>query len=97
MSTGPYYRGGNDLTPLPHELRVDPATGMLRPTHGVSVWSKPHGLDRFGGPHQVTQLPQELVIIQRGKNPDHYEIVPAFPMTQDDYEHALAGVVLVPV
>jgi hypothetical protein len=40
-------------------------------------------------------VPEELAIIQRGMNPDHYEIVPAYPTTMDDYEKALAKVVLV--
>jgi hypothetical protein len=97
MLTVPFYRGGNSLTPLPHEVRVDPVSGLLRATHGVSVWSKPNGLQRFGGAYKITQVPEELAIIQRGKNPDHYEIVPAYPITMDDYEKALAKVVLVPV
>jgi hypothetical protein len=45
----------------------------------------------------VTQLPDTLRIIQRGGNPHHHEIVPAAPMTEDEYEAELARIVLVPI
>jgi hypothetical protein len=97
MTAGPYYRGGNSLRPKARDLRFDPATGLVLPTHGVSVFSRPDGLDRFGGAHRVTNLPGELKVIQRGKDPNHFEIVPAVPMTLGEYEQALEKIVLVPV
>jgi hypothetical protein len=77
-------------------VRIDPATGLLRAGRGVSVFSRPDGLERFGGAYRVTQLPPELTIIQVGRDPTHFEIAPVRPMTLDEYEQALAKIVLVP-
>jgi hypothetical protein len=45
----------------------------------------------------VTNLPEELRIVQRGRDPTHFEIVPARPMTPAEYEEALSKIVLIPV
>jgi hypothetical protein len=97
MATGDFYRGGISLQPLPHEVKRDPRTGLLQPTHGLSVFDQPDHLEKFGGAHQVTNVPAELRIIQRGRNSHHFEIVPAQPMTMAEYEEALQQIVLVPV
>jgi hypothetical protein len=97
MSPIDYYRGGSSLKPRPIDVRIDPATGLLRPGRGVSVFSRPDGLDRFGGAHRVTQVPPELAIVQVGRNPTHFEIVPVRPMNLDEYEQALGKIVLVPI
>jgi hypothetical protein len=81
MATAEYYRGGTNLKPRPFEVKIDPVTGLLQPTHGISVFSRPDSLDRFGGAFRVTCVPEELTIIQRGRDPTHFEIVPARPMT----------------
>jgi hypothetical protein len=65
MGAGDYYRGGNSLKPWPDEVKIDPATGLLKTTHGVSVWNRPNGLEKFGGAHKVTGIPPELRIINR--------------------------------
>jgi len=69
----------------------------LQPTQGVSVWDRPDGLERFGGAYRVTALPDTLMVIQRGRNPHHYEIVPATPMTLAECEAELSQIVLIPV
>ena len=92
-----FYRGGNSLTPRSDEVKTDPATGLLRTTHGVSVFDRPDNLGRFGGAYRLTNLPGELQIVQRGRDPHHHEIVPARPMTMSEYEEALSRIVLVPV
>lgn len=92
-----YYRGGATLAPRPIDVRIDPVTGLLRPGRGVSVYSRPDGLERFGGAHRITQVPPELTIIQVGRDPTHHEIVPARPMTLEEYEQALQKIILVPV
>ncbi len=97
MATGDFYRGGNSLKPWPDEVKIDPATGLLQTTHGVSVFNRPDNLERFGGAYLVTQIPVELRLIQRGRNPHHFEIVPAVPMPFAEYEDALSKVVLIPV
>lgn len=91
-----YYRGGSSLQPKSFEVREDPDTGLLKCTHGVSVFDRPDNLDRFGGAYRVTNIPAELKVIQRGRDRTHFEIVPAMPMTFIDYEKALLEIVLVP-
>jgi hypothetical protein len=91
-----FYRGGDSLKPTSRDVRVDPITGFLKNTRGVSVFSRPDGLDRFGGAYRLTNVPPELSIIQRGANPTHYEIVPATAMTLTEYEEALNKITLVP-
>lgn len=97
MGARDYYRGGNGLKPWPDEVKMDPATGLVQTTHGVSVWDRPDGLEQFGGAHRVTSLPPELQIIRRGRNPNHYEIVPVSPMPFAEYEDALSRIILIPV
>jgi len=97
MPPDEFYRGGNSLQPRPHEVRIDPTTGLLLPTHGVSVFDRPDSLEHFGGAYRVPGVPVELRIIQRGRDPHHHEIVPARPLTLAEYERALQQIVLVPV
>jgi hypothetical protein len=92
-----YYRGGPSLKPRPHDIRVDRVAGLVQPTHGVSVFDRPDGLERFGGAYRTGSLPDNLKIIQRGRDQHHYEIVPANPMTVAEYEEALSKILLVPV
>ena|SRR6516225_4886879 len=96
MAAVAFYRGGSSLAPRRGELRFDPLTGDVLPTHGVSVFDRPDGLDRFGGAYRLNNVPDTLRIIHRGRDPHHHEIVPAFPMPRDEYEKALAGIVLTP-
>lgn len=79
-----YYRGARDeapsFVPRPNDYKVDPATGFVKETHGVSLFDnagsisskgfEPHGLD-------MNSVPSTLRIIQRGRDLNHYEIVPA--------------------
>ncbi len=83
--TGPqFFRGarGTDapsFTPRPNEFKVDPETGLVRDTHGVSVFDNPDSVSSKGfTPHEInpSTIPDELRIIQRGQDPHHYEIVP---------------------
>src|SRR6266404_1899873 len=39
-----YYRGGNNVAPKPNEVRLDRTTGLLRTTHGISVFDRSDGL-----------------------------------------------------
>jgi hypothetical protein len=96
MAADAYYRGGTSRKPTPGDVRIDAATGLVQPTHGISVYDRPDGLERFGGAHRVTAVPDSLRIIQRGRDPHHHEIVPARPMTLAEYEAAFGQVVLVP-
>ncbi len=60
MPSGEFYRGGNSLKPRSQDVRIDPTNGLLRPTHGISVFDEPEGLDRFGGAYRVTGVPDTL-------------------------------------
>jgi hypothetical protein len=97
MTAASFYRGGSSLQLRPGEARVDPATGLERTTHGISVFDRPDNLDRFGGAHEVVSLPDKLRIIQRGRDPHHFEIVPAVPIPLAEYEEALRQIVLAAV
>ena len=92
-----YYRGGNSLVPRSIDTVIDALTGLLRTDRGISVLDTPSGLERFGGPYEVTNLPPELHVVKAGRRPGHFEIAPVHPMTPDEYEEALAEIVLVPV
>lgn len=97
MGAGEYYRGGNSLVPSRREVKFDPDTGLVLPLRGVSVFNPPDNLDRFGGAHRLTNIPPELRIVQRGRDPSHHEIIPAQPMTWEEYREALGKIVLIPV
>lgn len=79
-----FFRGAKhgdppSFLPRPNEFKVDPATGFARETHGVSVFDNPASVaNKELVPHRVNQgtIPDELRVIQRGRDPHHYEIVP---------------------
>jgi hypothetical protein len=89
-----FYRGGSNLTPKPREVRIDPATGLVLPVRGVSVFDKPDNLEPFGGAYRLDNLPPTLRIIQVGRDPHHHEIVAAQPMTMAEYERELGKITL---
>jgi hypothetical protein len=88
------YRGGTDLTVKPGEVKIDPLTGLVQPTHGLSLETDPSGLARFGGAHKVKSIPNELRIMQRGKRHTHFELVPKQPMTPARFQDLVKQVVL---
>ncbi len=83
----PVFRGGTSLTIKANEVRV--VEGKVMPSHGISLNTKAAGLERFGGAKQIKSLPSGLEIIQRGGNPNHYEIVPKEPMPLDQFQALL--------
>jgi hypothetical protein len=88
------FRGGADLKLKPGELKVDPATGLAKPTHGLSLDANPEALERFGGARQIRSIPSELKIVQRGARLEHFEIVPREPMTPARFQELLNQVQL---
>ena len=97
---GDYYRGSKKGEPVsfeakPGEYKIDPATGNVKTTHGVSVFYNSASVSNKGfEPHKVdmSTVSDDLNIIQRGNDIKHYEIVPAKPMPLDDYQAALSKV-----
>jgi hypothetical protein len=63
-------------------------------THGVSVDADLNHVVEYGGAYAVRDIPPGLRIIQRGQRSTHYEIVPAFSMTPQQYQSLLDQVVL---
>lgn len=83
------YRGGGVLQADPKDVKVDPSTGQLRTTHGISVETDPARLSRFGQFRQIKWVPPSVKIIQRGRRLTHFEIVARHPMSPDEYQDAL--------
>lgn len=88
------FRGGTDMTVKPGEIRVDPMTGLVQPTHGLSLDTDPANLIRFGGVSKVRSIPDELQIVQRGRRDTHFEIVPKQPISPDRYQELVSQIVL---
>jgi len=86
------YRGGSSLEPSDIDVKIDKATGLLKPGRGISLNSDPSKLQRFGGAREVVSVPPELQIVQTTGT--HYEIAPRMPMTLERYQQLLKQVVL---
>ncbi|MVO18482.1 hypothetical protein [Parasedimentitalea huanghaiensis] len=97
-----FFRGARpgqvpDFTPRPNDYKVDPATGFVKPTHGVSVFDNPESVASKGfDPHQIDRstVPDTLDIIQRGRDPSHFEIAPkpGSNLTPDQYIEACQSI-----
>ena len=85
MDAPKYYRGGPSLKPRPSDYRIDRGTGLVKTVRGVFVRDQPDGFDRFGGAYEVGSLPDNLHVNQIGKDPHHFEIAPAVPMTPAEF------------
>ena len=83
------YRGGNSFTASSKDIRINPATGLLKTSHGISLNVNPSSLSGFGGAYRIETMPMGVDIIQRGMSPEHYEIVPTYPMTFNRYQNLL--------
>lgn len=82
------YRGGKSMKIKPGEIRLD-SNGMVKSTHGVSCNLSAAGLGKFGGANRIKKIPEGLKVIQRGKDPDHLEIVPREPMSPERFQQLL--------
>ena len=95
------YRGAQSgqspsMAAQPKEFRVT-AGGEVKDTHGVSVFDNPHSVvDRGYVPHEIdlNSVPSELQIIQRGRDPLHYEVVPRSGgrLLPEEFQRALAKI-----
>ena len=74
--TPTFYRGGSNFEARPEEVRMDPQTNYVKPTHGISIHTDADCIRRFGGAYKIVFLPDTLKIVQRGRDLGHYEIVP---------------------
>ena len=88
------YRGGSSFEVKPGEVKIK--DGMVQTTHGPSLNLDPEKVKKFGGAYRVKEIPDELQIIQRGKDLRHYEIVPKDPMPLEKFVELLKKVKLGP-
>ena len=89
------FRGGADLTPRRGiDVLIDRNTGLLRTDRGISLFDDPAQVEQFGGAYRVESIPEGLTIQQRGRNPGHYELMPADPISFERYVELLKQVVL---
>jgi hypothetical protein len=92
------FRGGADLTPrLGIDVLIDRNTGLLRTDRGISLFADAAIVERFGGAYRVESIPEGLKMQQRGRDPGHYELMPAEPISFERYVELLQQVVLRPV
>jgi len=100
-----FYRGAlpgrlPSFVPRPNEFKVDPKTGFVKDTHGVSVFDNAESVASKGfEAHVVDQssIPDTLRIIQRGADPRHFEIVPkpGANLTPQQFIEACSSIVCV--
>jgi len=100
-----FFRGAKvgeapSFVPRPNEFKVDPKTGFVKDSHGVSVFDNPLSVSSKGYvPHQVGQssVSDSLRIIQRGSDPRHFEIVPVpgANLTPQQFINACGSIVCV--
>lgn len=99
---GDFYRGARagdspSFIPKSNEFKVDPDTGFVKPTHGVSIFDNPESVSRNGFvPHRVNldSVPDSLQIIQRGGDKRHFEITPrpGSDLTPQQFIDACSGI-----
>ena len=95
-----FYRGSKKGEPVsfqakPGEYKIDSQTGLVKTTHGVSVFDNPGSVRSKGFiPNKVdiNSVGNEIKIIQRGNDLRHFEIVPASPMPLENYQAALSRI-----
>jgi hypothetical protein len=96
-----FFRGGKggvvSFLPTPRDYKIK--DGLVQATHGVSIFNNTtsvtqHGFEAFRVSTET--LPESLKIIQRGKDLNHFEIVPRSPMPPVEYQAALARVQATP-
>lgn len=88
-------RGNVNFTPKPNEYRIDPNTGLVRTTHGVSVFDNAESVLRRGfTPYEIDMntVSDKLQIKQRGLDPHHFEIMPKSSMPEMEYKAELSKI-----
>lgn len=87
-----YYRGGDSFKA--RELDVKMTKGQIvQPARGVSLNTDKSQLSRFSKISQVDSIPDSLRIVQCGKSPTHYEIIPKFSMTFEKFNEELSKII----
>ncbi len=92
-----FFRGSRpgqtaSFEPRPNDFKVDPESGLVKPTHGVSVFDNAESVASKGfTPHKIDEatIPESLHIKQRGADPHHFEIMPKEPMSPEKFREDL--------
>ena len=87
-----YYRGGDSFKASVKDVRRT-KEGLVKTTRGVSLNTDKSQLSRFSKISQVDSIPDSLRIVQCGKNPTHYEIIPKFSMTFEKFNEELSKII----
>jgi hypothetical protein len=87
----PVFRGGGTKVARPIDITVDRRSGLVIPRKtGLSVHvDQQKLLGRFRSAPRVKSIPDELQIIQQGRDPGHYGISPRAPMTPERFQDLL--------
>ncbi|MEM6272609.1 MAG: hypothetical protein AAF998_24570 [Bacteroidota bacterium] len=85
----PVFRGGPSFKLKPNEYKINKKTGMVKPTHGVSLDVDPNTVEKFGGAYKIEPIPDGLEIIQRGQRSEHFEIVPSKEISVQSFQKLL--------
>ncbi|WP_171294690.1 hypothetical protein [Acinetobacter populi] len=101
-SSSSYYRGAKEgntvsFTPRPNDFKVDLKIGYVKDTHGVSIFNNPSSISSKGFiPYRLdpVSISNQLRIIQRGKDLNHYEITPrpGSNLTPEQYIRLCSGI-----
>ncbi len=83
------YRGGDSFELKANEYKINQETGLVKSTHGVSVDVVASTVDKFGGAYKITELPEGLKIVQRGRRAEHFEIAPSTEMSVENFQKLL--------
>ncbi|MBQ9978367.1 MAG: RHS repeat-associated core domain-containing protein [Clostridia bacterium] len=81
------YRGGSYNT-RDIDVRYNKSTGKVTTKRGISINTNPSEAAKHGTVSRVDQIPYGLSIIPYG-SPGHYEIVPGYSMSKDEYQSLL--------
>lgn len=88
----PVYRGDGSTVARPNvDVKVDKKTGLIIPVKsGLSVHvDQQKLLGRFKSAPRVKSIPDELEIIQQGKDAGHYGITAKQPVTPERFQDLL--------
>ncbi|WP_165864231.1 polymorphic toxin-type HINT domain-containing protein [Capsulimonas corticalis] len=93
------YRGGDSLEVRPNvDVRINRATGMVKPGRGMSVNTNPLNKNVANrGAHMLGDIPKGLKAIQHGDDLGHYEIAPEVEMSLEQYQQLLNMIELTPL
>jgi RHS repeat-associated protein len=85
----PVYRGANGNDPL-FQLKTGEYKYTENSIRGLSLHvDAPKLTNVRGASYQITQMPKGLKIVQQGKDPGHFEIVPASKLSQEQFQNLL--------